>query len=1239
MADSWEGVYEDDTHMKKPVDEHVQKTLTFVQEHEVILRTIEEATRNAIAEAPETHYRAIRMVTDTPEKVLPQDLIDTDNELLRKVISVLVFLCDEVNDLVDIAENKLYRPLQMFGQTPSTAGGSGDGDRALDDDDDSFKPGEREKMIGHFLPLLQDTSNFIDRCYTVATNLVQQMASILKPKEQLYRSAFKETHMSTAFISLGQLLTILITLDNIIDSNDTIKECWGYYKTMISFIRNDPAQFNTNDEALAKFEKMLVSVDQTVLISEIFKGCVEQNYETYQEDEEEIYVNVRSNELFFQEMLYCLKTQLDDAMKVVGTGAEMFERKDMVSSLALYVLYRKLLPANKQPDPKMHKYLWESQKVIPVVILADSVMFTPGEFINAYAFFEIKKPDPVNPAQYRRQYIATFDSQIADKTSTLLSQSQAWLVLAESRIQPCLRHEKNVDQVLDVRASILLKGLSLANRASALAKQALVIHSCMQVPLSKGSLLNISRLVEVLKIIEFTLMRKDTTIAEYTVHMLRVLYDAVHQSIQGVLHKLQATRQMDNAAVDTHQCVKILEGLVKSSDSLSPTRRYALQIMSQIVSKSSYMTPKDATRLEQLVKRLVAISSFQTNIRFVCDTSFLYFHQDILRPIVTALYLLPTEVNRLQYIIAAFADSIRMCAAISHCEPTPFFVGFRSYLKEVMTDCIIQPLCRDIENNLRVHISTKNLAHLDTVNPKSSNLTPLRPFLDMSPLRVLGLIIDIHQEVKHYLDTNFYNLTTISLHDWRTYADMRSLAAEKLGLDLMDNLLPMGSDDSGLDVLQIMRNIHIFVSRFTYNMNMQQFVEYRPDKSSKHLNTIRIQSIAASIRQHGLGVLNTTVNYTYQFLAQKFHIYSQFLFDDYIGAHLGREHRWFKKHRHDSEISNMYPYDRALKFVKEIRKLGVSSAGKSFLDQFRILITEIGNALGYVRMVRSASMFYCSEAVQYLPDFEDVINFEKHTGKGEAAADASEPDIDAEGNPVPGTGSVGGPGITGAGLSDETVRSAKNLDEVIDTLVKNFGEGSDYFKVLVNVFQKVLLTKEHDHLKNFYLIVPALCISWVEASLTAKDCMYKATRGVVREMYYTDDGFPVGVAYCLAILKQTRKFEALHWVDTVRTKHKEDAKDIAEQQAMRDARDKVKAAKKEAAEKSKKGMFGGLFGGKKKATTEEDDDDEDFEEQEANYTLQVSAKRLEAQRRETEQLFYCLSGAGIFFKRTDVDTD
>jgi WASH complex subunit 7 len=71
---------------------------------------------------------------------------------------------------------------------------------------------------------------------------------------------------------------------------------------------------------------------------------------------------------------------------------------------------------------------------------------------------------------------------------------------------------------------------------------------------------------------------------------------------------------------------------------------------------------------------------------------------------------------------------------------------------------------------------------MQAVNPKTENLRPMRPFLDLAPLRVLGLLIDVKAEVTHYLDMNFYNLTTVALHDWRTYSDMRSLAAEKLGL-------------------------------------------------------------------------------------------------------------------------------------------------------------------------------------------------------------------------------------------------------------------------------------------------------------------------------------------------------------------------------------------------------------------------------------------------------------------------
>ena len=54
----------------------------------------------------------------------------------------------------------------------------------------------------------------------------------------------------------------------------------------------------------------------------------------------------------------------------------------------------------------------------------------------------------------------------------------------------------------------------------------------------------------------------------------------------------------------------------------------------------------------------------------------------------------------------------------------------------------------------------------------------------------------------------------------------------------------------------------------------------------------------------------------------------------------------------------------------------------------------------------------------------------------------------------------------------DTVECICPVDVIHDLsiLVKNFGEGNDYFKVLVNVFQSVLLTAEHDHLRTFYMI-------------------------------------------------------------------------------------------------------------------------------------------------------------------------
>jgi len=45
---------------------------------------------------------------------------------------------------------------------------------------------------------------------------------------------------------------------------------------------------------------------------------------------------------------------------------------------------------------------------------------------------------------------------------------------------------------------------------------------------------------------------------------------------------------------------------------------------------------------------------------------------------------------------------------------------------------------------------------------------------------------------------------------------------------------------------------------------------------------------------------------------------------------------------------------------------------------------------------------------------------------------------------------------------------------VLSNLVKNFSEGTDYFKILVEVFSNEFRSIKNIHLKNFYIILPSL---------------------------------------------------------------------------------------------------------------------------------------------------------------------
>lgn len=114
------------------------------------------------------------------------------------------------------------------------------------------------------------------------------------------------------------------------------------------------------------------------------------------------------------------------------------------------------------------------------------------------------------------------------------------------------------------------------------------------------------------------------------------------------------------------------------------------------------------------------------------------------------------------------------------------------------------------------------------------------------------------------------------------------------------------------------------------------------------MNTINIRHIANSLRTHGIGIINTTVNFTYQFLHKKFYIFSQYLYNEHIQSRLMKDLKSFREANLEKpEEQHIYGYDKASSFNKGIRQLGVSENGQTSLDLFRQLITHIGENVNF----------------------------------------------------------------------------------------------------------------------------------------------------------------------------------------------------------------------------------------------------------------------------------------------------
>ncbi|XP_024882970.1 WASH complex subunit 4-like [Temnothorax curvispinosus] len=1032
----------------------------------------------------------LRLVYKTTEDIGILSLVEMENKVLSKLLAAVAGTCREIR-LLKVEAAGFYAKLFAHGER-------------MDDD---------LAGVAKLLSDLLDLSVFTNRMSVVVHLTTQQLASLSGAVHEIYLPVLLE-----GFIDL---FVILVTLDEIVDAQPAILDQWKKYRMHVRSMMHNPSQFGVAGTKLETFDHLLKDLQEKLLRKNMFLKAIEH------------VMDVNKGAVMSEQIVSYLKNMITDVESKSNDCAAL-NRNWIRANVGVAVVI-KLFGAC---DRKLIKRVTEANKRFYAVTLVGNVMWVPSKFLSDVVPKETG--NAVLGPQLGEKILQARTQRLPVTVNNLIQRGTSWCVEMQSIVTRTNLQVSDIGQ----KRTLLTDLLALLSQMREIVAFVTNLHASLSRPMNRGTVQLICRLMELQKSLQTmfyalgpVVVQSQAQVLQYLAYYMLVMLETARKAL------VQRDKGYSKDRLDALSLIGLSMRLIGGPASADRRLivRCALACATQL---TDTFREEDVVKLRFLLDSYDAVAELYELVDEHGDYSLLLHHQNMLPAYLSSVVDGNTGVCHIAHLFAAFNS------AVGEQEFAELRVKRIAELRESLVKNVLKPACHEIETSLRLHVH----AHLklDSTNPFNIGAKDGGRVVRVPPLPLAENMICTKRFVEHYLNDMFYNLTTVALHDWRTYRTMHALASYKMGLDTVQDHLPTQTLEQGLDALEIMRNIHVFVSRYLYNLNTQTFVEH--SSGNKHLNTIGIRHIANSIRTHGTGIMSTTVNFVYQFLRVKLHTFSQFLFDEHIKSRLMRDIRFVRAQREAGAAP--YTYERAEKFQKGIRKLGMTADGLSYLDQFRQLITQIGNALGYVRLIRSGGLHASSNAVSFLPDIERTVPFESL--------------------------------CRGLNYSATTQAAARRLENDIDDLVRNFTEGIQYFKLLVDVFASAFRDAKSYHLQQFYAIVPPLTLSFVDNSVSNKEKMFKKNQTGAA---FTDDGFAMGIAYINALLDQSSELDGLHWFKTV------------EQHV---AQERLAAERKD------------------------DNGDEKLQQ-----TRALTLQRLTERNAEFQLLYYSLSGARVFFKQPD----
>ena len=549
----------------------------------------------------------------------------------------------------------------------------------------------------------------------------------------------------------SKLLAVISRLDSLV-RNPNLQQDWIHYKKLVRRARTETDKTSADFEQEKNLEKSILKIEEKVI-----KGSMLYNV-TLQRS--------AGSKVVIEELSDHIRTALAD----VETSGR---NEGFINSVCLLVL---LCSVSRQEDRRLVSRVLEVYRRLGVNL----VVSDPGTVWDISRFWE--SVAPVFGEQTNAQFIkqaGLIESQQATWFSSKLSGILAFSKATQAQLgQLMLSLEPKLNRAVDLtlpqiteRVDLILTVLDVAKSASEAVKLILASFSEYSRPMTSSSILALGQLLcQICNVVEFFQSHGDSInslLERGTQHTQFLLLNLIQTARKSVVSdKKYSETKLDHLSI-----------LILAEKCLSGPGNRRREILAKITfgfsgSGRSLFKDSEWKTITALLDKFTKLISFWDNLDSTQFIPYLSWQLDILGVMLEYIYSTKTP-EKIKPLFQMWSRSRFNIDTISGDQSETVL---RSKLEQLLEDRVVDRVCVEVETQLRLIIHDRAGIQLDSRNPFKTLPTDLQGFLTLDPVPVWDRQVSIKQRVEDYLSRVFYNLTTVSLSNWRTYGEMRQLA-------------------------------------------------------------------------------------------------------------------------------------------------------------------------------------------------------------------------------------------------------------------------------------------------------------------------------------------------------------------------------------------------------------------------------------------------------------------------------